>query len=255
MRLLKSLFWLIVLGGLALLVFAWVMPADLAVRWFGARLAPAVMTGVRGTVWDGHADGVSVFGRDLGEVNWRIDKGPLLRGRMVADLHIRGNDIEATGLATRVAPGNYEIRDLRFRLPASLAQPAIDVPALQLLGTISGVVSQARWDGGKLLGAVGNARWSDVGVTGSVEGRFADLLAEFASKPDGSVSGVITDAGQGNLEVNGVFDIVGNLFTTEARLAARNNDPAVKDMLRYVGQPQPDGSSHYIASGQLLKVF
>ena len=41
MRLLKSLLVLIVLGGLAALVFVWVMPADLAVRWFGARLAPA----------------------------------------------------------------------------------------------------------------------------------------------------------------------------------------------------------------------
>ena len=255
MSLLKSLFWLIVLGGLALLVFAWVMPADMAVRWFGARLAPAVMTGVRGTIWDGHADGVSVFGRDLGEVNWRVDKGPLLRGRMVADLHIRGNDIEATGVATRVAPGNYEIRDLRFRLPASLAQPAFDVPALQLLGNISGVVSQAQWNNGRMLGAVGNARWSEVGVTGQVEGRFADVVAEFSSKPDGSIGGIVHDSGQGNLEVNGVFDIKDNLFTAEAKLSARNNDPAVQEMLRYVGQPQPDGSSHYLLSGQLLKLF
>lgn len=255
MRLIKSLFWLIVLGGIAALVFVWVMPADLAMRWFGARLAPAQLTGVRGTIWDGHADGVSVFGRDLGELNWRIDKGTLLRGQMLADLHIRGNDIEATGLATRVGPGDYDIRDVRFRLPANLAQPAIDIPAFHLLGTISGVVTQARWTGGKLLGAVGNLRWSEVGVTGTVEGRFEDLLAEFSSRADGSIGGIVHDSGQGNLEVNGVFDVTGNLFTTEARLAARNNDPAVKDMLRYVGQPQPDGSSNYVASGQLLKVF
>lgn len=255
MRLIKSLFWLIVLGGLAALVFVWVMPADLAVRWFGARLAPAQLTGVRGTIWDGHADGVSLFGRDLGELNWRIDKGPLLRGQMLADLHIRGNDIEATGLATRVAPGEYDVRDLRFRLPASIAQPALDVPALRLLGTISGVVTKAQWNNGKLLGAVGNARWSDVGVTGQVEGRFADILAEFSSRPNGSIGGIVHDSGQGNLEVNGVFDVTGNLFTAEARLAARNNDPGVQDMLRYVGQPQPDGSSHYLASGQLLKLF
>src|SRR6218665_1004843 len=137
MRLLKSLLLLLALAAVAGAIFAWVLPADLALRWLGHKLAPATLTGVRGTVWDGHADGVSLFGRDLGELNWRVDKAPLLRGELVADLHIRGTDIEATGIVTRVAPGDYATRDLRFRLPARLAQPAFDVPALQLIGTIS----------------------------------------------------------------------------------------------------------------------
>lgn len=255
MRLLKSLLLLLVLVAVAGAIFAWVMPADLALRWFGHKLAPASFSGVRGTLWDGHADGVSVFGRDLGELNWRVDKAPLLRGQLVADLHIKGADIEATGIVTRVGPGDYATRDLRFRVPAKLAQPAFDVPALTLLGTITGVVTQAQWNNGRLLGAVGNARWSDVGVTGQVEARFADILSEFSSKPDGSIGGIVHDSGQGNLEVNGVYDIRGNLFTAEAKLAARNGDPATQEMLRYVGQPEPDGSSHYQLSGQLLKLF
>lgn len=255
MRLLKSLLLLLVLAGVIGVIFAWVMPADLALRWFGHKVAPATLSGVRGTVWDGHADGISVFGRDLGELNWKIEKAPLLRGQLIADLHIKGTDIEATGIVSRVGPGDYSTRDLRFRLPAKLAQPAFDVPALQLLGTISGVVTQARWNNGQLLGAVGNARWSEVGVTGSVEARFADILSEFASKPDGSISGIVNDSGQGNLEVNGVYDIRGNVFSAEARLAARNGDVGTQEVLRYVGQPQPDGSSHYQVDGQLLKLF
>lgn len=255
MRLIKSLLLLLVIAAIGGAIFAWMMPADLALRWFGHKLAPATLSGVRGTIWDGRADGVSVFGRDLGELTWRVDKGPLLRGRLIADLHVKGNDIEATGIISRVGAGDYTARDLRFRVPAQLAQPAFDVPALRLLGSINGVLSQAQWNNGRLLGAVGNARWTDVGVTGQVEARFADIVAEFASQPDGSVGGTVHDAGQGNLEVNGLFDIRGNQFSADARLAARNGDPSTLEMLRFVGQPQADGSSHYKVQGQLLKLL
>lgn len=255
MRALKWLFLIVVLLVLIGGVLAWTMPAEFAYRMVGARMAPALLSGVQGTVWDGRADGLSVFGRDLGELDWRVSKAPMLHGETVSDLHIQGTDIEAAGIVTRAFSGDISLRDVRFRFPASLVAPSLDIPALKLLGTITGALNQARLIGGVLQDATGSARWSEAGVTGQAEARFSDILIDFSSKPDGSITGVAKDDGQGNLEVNGLFDVSRDAFNAEVKLSARNGDPRVLDTLRYVGQQQADGSSILIVHGKLFQLF
>ncbi|ANB16859.1 type II secretion system protein N [Dokdonella koreensis] len=255
MRIFKVLILLVVLLCVVAGVFVWTMPAELAWRWGGHRFAPVVLSGVRGSVWDGHADGVSVFGRDLGELSWTIAKGPLLRGRVAADIRIKGADVEAAGLVTRLPDRSIDLRDVRFRFAAQLAAPALDIPALNLLGTFNGVLNQARIAEGRLQGANGAGRWSDAGVSGHAEARFSDILVDFSSKPDGGIGGVVRDDGQGNLAVEGMFDVGSDRFGAEARLAARNDDVRVQEALRYVGQAQPDGSSHLVVQGRLFPLL
>lgn len=255
MRIFKVLIVLVLLLLVAAGVFVWTMPAELAWRWGGHRFAPVVLTGVRGSIWNGRADGMSVFGRDLGEVSWTIDKAPLLRGQVRLDAHVKGADVEAAGLVTRHMDRSVDLRDVRFRFAAQLAAPALGIPALNLLGTFNGVLSQARIADGRLQGATGSGRWSDAGVSGQAEARFSDILVEFSSKPEGGIGGVVRDDGQGNLEVEGVFDVRPDRFDAEARLAARNDDVRVREALRYVGQPQADGSSHLIVQGRMFPLL
>jgi hypothetical protein len=250
--------WLLVLLALALVmavIVAWTMPADVAYRYVASRLGPVSLVGVRGTVWDGHADGVSVFGRDLGELDWQVAKAPLLWRNVHADLRIRGADIDTSGMLMRDADGNVRASDVRFRVPASLFSPALDLPSLRLLGTVSGTFTEVAMVDGLIAQARGNARWSDAGVSGSAEARFSDILAEFSSAPDGSISGTVADDGKGNLAVDGSFEVTATGFNAEAFLSARNNDPRVQESLRYIGEQQADGSSHLVINGQLFRVF
>lgn len=255
MKLIKWLFALLLILVVIVGVIAWTMPADVAYRYVASRLGPVSLVGVRGTVWQGHADGVSVFGRDLGEIDWQVEKLPLITRRVHADLRIRGADIDTSGLIERDSDGRVTAHDVRFRLPATMLSPVLDVPSLSLLGTITGTFAKITLHDGLISDANGSARWSDAGVSGTAEARFSDILAEFASKPDGSVGGTVADDGKGNLEVSGHFSIAPTGYQVEAFLAARNDDPRVQEALRYVGQPQPDGSSHLLISGQLFKLF
>ncbi|HET9033000.1 MAG TPA: type II secretion system protein N [Dokdonella sp.] len=255
MKLFKWLFALLILIVVIAGAVAWTLPADVAYRYVATRLGPISLVGVRGTVWSGHADGVSVFGRDLGELDWQVEKLPLFARRVHADLRIRGADIVTSGLVERDADGRITAHDVRFRVPASLMSPVLDVPSLKLLGTITGTFAKVSLYEGLISDANGTARWSEAGVTGTAEARFSDILADFASKPDGSIAGTVADDGKGNLEVNGQFRMTAAGFEVEAFLAARNDDPRVQDALRYVGQPQPDGSSHLVITGQLFKLF
>ena len=255
MRILKVLLVLVVLvlivGGIVL----WTLPADVAYRHGAKYMGPVVLSGVRGTLWDGHADGISVFGRDLGEIDWRMAKSGLLRARMAADVRIQGTDVDAAGVVERESTGALTVRDVRFRFPAQMLTPVLGIPDLALLGVVSGVVSEATLQDGFVQSATGNARWSEAGVSGQAEARFADILGEFAARPDGGIAGSAHDDGTGNLIVNGTFRASVGGFDAEAFLRARNGDPQVTETLSHVGEPQSDGSSKLVIRGQMIRLY
>jgi hypothetical protein len=255
MRFLKILIALVVLllvvGG----VLLWTLPADYAYRQGAKYMGPIVLSGVRGTLWDGHADGVSVFGRDLGEVDWVMSKVGFLRGDMAADVRIQGTDVDAAGLVERDRAGALTLRDVRFRFPAEVLAPMLDVKDLTLLGAVSGVVATATLRNGLVESATGNARWSEAGVTGAADARIADIVGEFAAQPNGGIAGNAHDDGTGNLAVNATFQAALDGFTAEAVLRARNDDPQVQETLRHIGEPQPDGSSKVEIRGRMFKLY
>lgn len=253
MRTFKILLLLVVLGLIAAGVFLWTLPASVAVRYGTQFLGPVTLTGVRGTLWDGHADGVSVLGRDLGEIDWRAQKAPLFDRRFIADVRIKGADIDAAGTMTRNADGSMQVHEMRFSVPAELLATSLDLGDAKLLGTISGIVTQAKFATTALSDASGNARWSGAGVVGQGETRLPDLLAEFASQPDGSIGGQARDDGSGNLAIDGSFKIGFNVLDAQATLSARNGDEQIAETLRHIGEPQPDGSTRFAVHGQMIK--
>ena len=255
MRVFKYLLVLVVLllvvGG----IVVWTLPADVAYRQGAKYMGPVVLSGVRGTLWDGHADGISVFGRDLGEIDWRMAKSAVLRARLSADVRIQGADVDAAGIVERGKAGDVTVHDVRFRFPAQVLAPVLAIPDLNLLGAVSGVISEATLRDGFLRSATGNARWSEAGVSGQAEARFADILGDFAGQPDGGIAGSAHDDGTGNLAVNATFHASMSGFEAEARLSARNDDPQVQETLRHVGEPHADGSSKLVIRGQMFKLY
>ena len=255
MRALKILGVLLLLLLIVGAVLLWTLPADVAYRQGARYFGPVVLTGVRGTIWDGHADGISVFGRDLGEIDWRMAKTAILHGRLPADMRIQGTDVDAAGVVEREDAGAFTVRDVRFRFPASLLAPTLDIPDLSLLGTISGVVAQATLRDGFLRSATGDARWSEAGVTGQAEARFSDVVGEFSAQPDGSIAGTAHDDGTGNLAINATFRAAMDGFEAQVLLSARNDDAQVQETLRHVGEPQADGSSKLVVRGRMFKLY
>jgi len=260
MRFLKILLVLVLLLLVVAGVVFWTLPADVAWRQGGKYFGPVVLSGVRGTLWDGHADGVSLLGRDLGEMDWRVAKSAVLRGRVVADVRIQGTDIDAAGIVERElvessTAGALVLRDVHFRFPAALLQPALDLREITLNGAISGVVSDAVLRNGFVESATGNARWSEAGVSGQAEARFADIVGDFAAAPGGGIAGHAKDDGTGNLAVDATFRAAVTGFDAEATLRARNDDADVQETLRHVGEPQADGSSKLVIHGQMFKLY
>lgn len=255
MKLLRRLFLLLLVLIVIGAVVAWTLPADLALRWLKPNFGPMQLSGVSGTVWQGQASSVSAFGTPLGAMRWSVEKSPLLLRRVVARVGLSGGAIVVDGDVTRDADGSVLVQNSTFKLPAEVAAPALDIPALKLHGTIEGRLDEARLANGWVSGARGTARWREAAVSGEAEARLGELIAEFASQPDGTIAGTVKDDGSSNLEVAGQFVVSSGQFDATARLVARNGDLQVTEALRYIGEPQPDGSSLLKIHGQLFKLF
>jgi hypothetical protein len=251
MKIFKWFLGLLVLAGLVLGFILWTLPADVAYRHFADKLGPVSLVGIRGTVWNGHADGISVFGRDLGELDWRVEKWPLLTQGIRADLRIRGADIDTSGLLERVYSGVMPPMTC-----ASACQPAcLQAPWTCLTNSRPGQrnLGPGAAQDGLVAMANGHARWSDAGVSGAAEARFSDIWR--SRRAPIRMAGTLPMTARGNLEVNGSFSASATGFQAEAFLSARNDDARVQEALRYIGEAQPDGSAHLVISGQLFKLL
>ena len=249
----RSLIVLIVLLLIAAIV-AVTFPAHYAWRLVANRMSAVHLNGVSGTLWNGHAASITVFDEALGALDWQLDPTPLLRGDVRAQLQLHGGAVTASGRVDRGSDGAIDLRDASFRFPASLAAPALDIPALTLLGDIDATLTHVHLQGAWPDQANGQMIWHNAAVAGAAQAQFGDLQVTFSSTAAGAISGVAHDLG-GPLQLNGAFKISAGSFDADVTLAARDGNPQVIDALRYIGQPQADGSSHLLIHGQLFKLW
>jgi general secretion pathway protein N len=227
-------------------------PAQFAYRFVADRLGAVRLAGISGNVWHGHASSVQVFGSELGALDWDLQAMPLLHGVAAAHLALGGGAMTAAGDVAGSVGGVLDITHATVHAPAHIAAPALDIPALQLLGDLDISIDQARLRQAWPESANGSAHWRNAAVAGAAQAQFGDLEATFSSAPDGSIGGSVRDLG-GPLQLNGTFTVKAGSYDAEAKLLARDGNPQVSDALRYIGEPQADGSSLLKIHGELFK--
>lgn len=243
MRVFKLLLVACVFVLVAAGVYLWRLPARVAWQYLQVRVPALHLNGIEGTLWDGHADGISLVGRDLGRLHWQLPKWPLLAGKPTVDLRIEGGEVELAGQVERLGASRFELQDLRFSVPAARFEPLFAAGDVQLQGTLAGTLGHASLAGIDLRQVAGTARWSDVGVrTPRGELHLGALAGDFASQADGSIVGSFKDDASGTLAVDGTFRLRLPAYEAEAILRARNADAQTQELLGGIGEPQPDGS-------------
>jgi general secretion pathway protein N len=252
MKLLRNLIVVLIVVVLGAAVLLWTCPADVAYRELAGRLGPVRLDGLSGSLRQGHAASIEVFGQNLGALDWRLQAAPLLHGELVVQVNMAGTSLAADGLIARGRDGQISCRDTHVHLPAETIAPAIGIPALNLIGTIDIELNRALVHGVWLDEANGVAHWRNASVSGAAQAALGDLEASFASTANGTIAGVVRDLG-GPLQADGTFEVGAGRYAAQVRLAPRDGNAQVIDALRFVGQPQTDGSSLLEIRGQLLK--
>ena len=229
-------------------------PASFAWRFAAAKAGALKLDGLSGTIWNGHAGSASVYATELGALDWQLSPLPLAHGVMAAQIELHGGEVTGSGAVEREPDGTLQITGAVIHMPARLAAPALDIPMLQLLGQIDIDIAQLRVQGAWPTAAQGEIRWRNAAVAGAAQAPLGDLQAQFATAADGSIAGTAHDLG-GPLQLDGTFKISAGGYDVQAKLAARDGNPQVLDALRFIGQPQGDGSTLLLIHGQFFKVL
>src|SRR5512142_677280 len=103
-------------------------PAQVAYGWIENRLGAVKLSGISGSIWQGHASSVQVFAAGLVALDWHLQVAPLLHGAAIARLALSG-EVTASGDFERDIDGTIEGREIIVRAPARMAAPALDIPA------------------------------------------------------------------------------------------------------------------------------
>lgn len=254
MKVLRNLVLALLLLCALALAALWVCPADIAYRAFSDRLGPVVLADLSGTAWHGHATSTRVFERELGSLDWDLEKLPLLHHQIDVHVNLVGPAASAQAQLRRNADHTLDISAATVMLPATVLEPAIGVPDLHLGGQLEIHLANAKMRGAWMQSANGDAWWRDASVSGSAQAKLSDLHATFVTMPDGAITGELKDTG-GPLQADGMFNASLGGYDAQLRLSARDGDPHVQEALLHVGEAQPDGSVLLKIRGHLLKVL
>jgi general secretion pathway protein N len=248
----RGLRWIaagVALVGLALAALVWTAPAALVLRWYADRLGPVRLQGATGSLWDGQAAQLVVFDVALGPLRWRVDRASTLGGTPRGTLDLAGESVRASARFTAL-PDGWRIEALDASLPAPLLAPALDLPALGLLGTVVARADEVVLRDGLLASARGQVVWRELGVSGAANVRLPGLRIDIAPAPDGAVVGEVADLG-GPLAIAGEVRLKDGHFLSETRLDLREPEPRIAEALKFIGQRTPEGGSYLRIEGQL----
>jgi general secretion pathway protein N len=177
----------------------------------------------------------------LGALTWKLPPTSVLRREPDITFFLSGGMLTSSGQAIRGADRRIRMPRFQISLPARLAEPALDIPALVLQGLIEIELEDIVLSRFGLESARGRLMWRDAAVAGAAEALLGGLYADVEAPSLGLIEGRLYDDG-GPLSMEGWFRLRVTTFSAEVRLAARDGQPQVMEALQYAGEAQPDGS-------------
>lgn len=242
--------WLWVLAGLLLATIATLAfaPASLVLGRVQARVPGLELSLVSGTIWRGGIGDISYRGRSLGAVNWHVRASELLRLRALAEVEANGDWGVGRGVLWRDSHG-LGIEAVHAEVAAAPFAGIAATPELELLGAIGIDIASAELHDGALTALTGEMAWHDAAVAGVAHANLGTLRAHLALDAPNAVSAVLSDDG-GPLAVDGGAWLSPLGYSADVRLRAR--DPALRPVMRWLGQPQADGQRRLQLQGTWL---
>lgn len=245
---------LYVLAGTLTFVFSLVLlaPAATVYGWLKPKLGDAVtLAGIDGSLRDGHVAAVLVGGRPLVEkLHWKLSLGELLLMRLGLDLDSSG----ATLMSGHVSKGFGVVRGHDLRIASSLKSllAASGQPFAPLDGQASLELSRLKLHGDWPSDAEGTLRVQGLAWTLA---RDPVVLGDYQAdiKPDGNDIVALVHTLGGSLDVNGDARAKADRsYELHLQLRPKSDaPPLVVNLLRSLGNPDPQGFYHLRREGTL----
>lgn len=248
----KRLWPLIALGVCAFIIFAvTTLPAAVVFSWLGSTGIHA--GGVSGTIWNGRAQVLQIQGANIGGVEWKLHALPLLTAHLSADVKVTRIDGFATTQLSASPTGTVTLKKLTASLPLSALPPGM-IPG-SWAATLNGRFAKLTLKDGWPVAVDGTLDVVD--LTGPARrpakvGSYRVVFDPAASNAE-VLKGMVSDAGDGPLQINGAVELKSDRsYAVDALVAARPNAPRnLVTTLEFLGPPDEQGRRNFSMAGTL----
>ena len=174
-----------------------------------------------------------------------------LLGQVQLQLDFQGPHLTFSGAMQRLPDNQVQWRDVSMRAELAALLPRVALPQGQPLGELQIVADQALLQGGWPLQMDGRAQWLHAAMrTRSGDVSLGDLQWQ-AQAQGGVIEVQLHDEGRGPLQADGQLQMSPLGWRLDAKLRARQTDPALRHWLAGLGQPDADGGVHIQRGGGL----
>ncbi len=213
------------------------------------------ISGVEGTVWNGHVQSLNIQDWQLRNVHWDLNPAALILGRLSATIgfNIAGGEITTT--ASLGLSGALSLRNLDASGPLAAIVTKLGLPVTGGHYRLRLTALDVRNDWPTRL--IGSAQVSGIPLilprgTDTAKGNYSLLFDTDTVPEDGQLSGQLSDEG-------GPIEVAGNIilmppanYEIQAKLKARPNAPVeIAQALNFAGPAEADGRRPFSMSGSL----
>ncbi len=248
--------WKLALLGLgAYLAFVVInLPAQHALGWLsrGTEQLPFTYGRIKGTLWSGKMEALSLRQTPLDKVSWGFAPTQLLFGRLGFDLQITHLGQTLQGTLSEGFGGNIRFTGVSGELPAELITPLMGLAGVSVSGQVKLDDASITLEAERLAQAEGRIQWRSSAITRPFALKVGDLQAEVTTDPEGQVRVQVKDMG-GPTGVEGEVSLAadGNFQVNGHIKPGADSDPSLGKALAAFSKRQPDGSFQVIYRDRL----
>lgn len=200
-----------------------------------------IINSASGTVWSGNIAQLQVSSINVGKVSWNLKPLNLLVGELSADIAIINDEQFVNSKVNVSSSGKIELEETRFSVDLSTFAPLTYGMPFAYSGKASGYFPVSFFLKDAFIGINGKLSLANIKMISPQEQIFGNFVVDFRAEKEGATSGKIKDAG-GALDVAGVLDLTKKgLFNISAKLAVRESDAALEQMLSFLGTKDSSG--------------
>jgi general secretion pathway protein N len=220
--------------GLLVLALLWWFPA----RWLQApvqaRLAGWQLQQVEGSIWQGRAgELLDPQGQPLGSLQWQLSRRALL-GDLRLSIQIAGPRLQLHGNMRRLSSTELTLDRIELNMDARLLQ-SWQLSPVPIEGRLQLQIDHAQLRGGWPLALDAQGQWRQASLRNGAETVALGDLAFTAEVVNGVLQARTHDLGDGPLGLVGNAAMSPLGWRAQARLQARDGDPALTRWLRQLG--------------------
>ena len=245
----------LLIGVGAYLLFVLIeLPAQHILGWAvsDSKQFPITYTSIKGSLWRGKMEAVSIQGIPVDKLKWRFTPSSLIFGRIGFDITLNNAGQELQGNVAIGSGDRIELEDLSGEIPASMIPPMIDLAQIGVGGKVSVDLQQLTLEKNRITTAEGQIKWLGSALLSPFAVKIGDLKADLYSEQEGEVKAKINDLG-GSTAVAGELSLTtdGNFQVNGEIKPGKNSDSSLESALKAISKRQSDGSYRITFSSRL----